>query len=416
MIEKNSNKEKKYDAFGILFTLYILLFSKETLIFGTNNNDAVKNAGYIISFLLCLFLLAYSVIYKVQIKKSSTFVACAFIVLTMMTMMVNSELSVKYFYEIMTFITILIVVNILSFNKFAHYYCKVMLFLSICSLITYFISIVFYPILENCPTIVNINGKKFYSCFFSNIAYKELYVQNRNYGFAREPGVFGIYLIFTLIFLIELNELDSKSKLKYAVIIIATIVTTFSTAAYITLFCVILFYLMSYRNSKFSTRIVLIAAILIFTVILLSNDYVIDLVFKKLYMKNDSVDSRINSLIVDLHIIFLNFKNFLFGCGYEFIENYFQEISFNIGFYAEANTNTVLKQMAVHGVIFGTLFVILLIKNIYINLAKKELLKTIALFVIILLILSNEDLSFNPFMLSLIFYGEIPRKQYNEYI
>lgn len=405
MVEKNSNKERRYNIFGVLFILYMLLFSKDTLMFGTNSNTIIKNIGYAISFLLCILLVAYSVIYKVQIEKNSILVAAAFILLAIMTMVANLEFSVKYFYEIMTFITILIVVNILSFDKFVICYCKVMFFLAVFSLITYFISIIFYPALKICPTIVNTNGLKYYSCIFSNIQYKEPYIQNRNYGFAREPGVFGVYLIFALIFLIGVDKLQIKSKLKYAVTLVAAVVTTFSTAAYITLICVSLFYLVYSNNGKLSTKIISIAVVLTFTVILLTNDYIFNSVFKKLHIKNSSTDSRVNSIIVDTYILFLNAKNVLLGCGYEFIENNFQEISFNIGFYAEANTNTILKQAAVHGIAFGILFLIFLIKSIHVNWANREKLKTTVLFIIVLLVLSNEDFSFNAFLFSLIFYG-----------
>lgn len=401
-ILKRKNFSKRFYS---LFILYILLFSKDTLLFGTNSNENTKILGYVLTFFVCLLLLAYCCKNEIQFEKKSIIFAVIFIILSLLTMIVNFDISIKYFYEVMAFIIALTAAQVMSFYVFKKYFYRITIILAAFSLITYFISILYYPLMNIFPTVTNVNGYKYYFCIFSIVAYNEPYVFNRNYGFAREPGVFGIYLVLAFLFLIISKDESFKFKIIGSAILIITIITTFSTAAYICIFLAVIYYLLFIKNNKLHIKFIISLLFLLLSFAIYNNSYISKIVFGKIHTENSSSDARMNAIIVNIFILFSSVKNILIGCGYSFSEENFVFISKAIEFYTNANTNTVLKQMAIHGILFGLLYTVTLFVFLYKTLSQKKMLKAMALFLILLMLLSNEDLSFNLLIFCFIFYG-----------
>lgn len=133
------------------------------------------------------------------------------------------------------------IVNYLG-GKFRFLYLKLLYYISIISLFFYFAMIVVGYIPSSF-----FDSENYKSIFIYNIRYNEI-LQRRNCGPFWEPGAFGGYLAFIgILYFNELGELWRKYK-KEVLIILLTIITTFSTQTYITVFLIVAFYFLRYLS------------------------------------------------------------------------------------------------------------------------------------------------------------------------
>ena len=133
------------------------------------------------------------------------------------------------------------IVNYLG-GKFRFLYLKLLYYISIISLIFYFAMIIVGYIPSSFFDSENYN-----SIFIYNIRHNEILLR-RNCGPFWEPGAFGGYLAFIgILYFNELGELWRKYK-KEVLIILLTIITTFSTQTYITVFLIVAFYFLRYLS------------------------------------------------------------------------------------------------------------------------------------------------------------------------
>lgn len=199
------------------------------------------------------------------------------------------------------------------FKTFTKYYNRVLLFISIFSLITFIIMLF-------------AGGTKFYSSTFvsGNEAYYRSFLglyfridvgSPRNYGPFWEPGIFSLVLIIGIVFELIQNK---KVNILNIIIFTATIFSTFSTSALLLLpFCVPLFF--AIRNNKkgfiISTPIAILIAASIVTLgqPSLNIPFFSD-VFSKLFSNNKG-GSFLTRFYSPIYGAFLGVKSYGIGYG-----------------------------------------------------------------------------------------------------
>lgn len=409
--------QKKDGILKYIISIFVLIYvSPETLLFGTNNNEQIKNVGYVIIFLLSLYWILYSCKNNIKKGKNQTYTLVVLITLSIVSMSLSVDFSIKYFYECMVLILASFFCVNVSFDIFCKYYSKIMFCLALCSVITFVIYEIAYSVLEIFPLIENTGGHEFYNMGLSFVQKKMMYYSHRNYGVFREPGVYVFYLIFAVI--IELfynNEISAK---KIVTLSLATFLT-FSTAGWIILFFVFFIYLLLINKTLNSGRKKFILSIMIFIgvfYILRNQNFVDEFIFHKFSEGNSSKASRFDSLWLNLRMLTSNPHGFITGLGYSYVENNFEIFADKYNSFATDNTNTIFRMLAIHGVPY-VLIIVSLLAN-FIKKFSEQKNVVVFLFLIFLGLLFNENYMLNPILYIMTFYSFQPNvgeKKY-EYI
>ena len=399
MIVSNDNQESSIGFFSVLIILY---FSQDTLLFGTNKSNTLFWLKNIVLLLLCLHLICKSANNRSTIHKKSLLIFVLLSIFSLTTFILSADDPTKYFFEILTFFTALLISTLLDFQKFKLYYVKAVLSIAIFSIFVSVIYLFAYPILSTFPIIENKSGHSFYYLFFSLAMIPTPYIPYRNYGIFREPGVYAIFLAIALVF--ELFG-GMRINIKRMSILVLTILTTLSSAGYILLILVLAVFLLTKQNGVVHNRLkyLMAAFLLVAGILLLFDDSIYNSVFDKFHSTNSSTNSRIGSILVNVQIFFDNIKHMFFGAGYGYVEQNFKRISVICDIIASDNTNTILKMLAVHGIWF-TLICGVMIYKFWQRFSRNKFL-VVTLCSLFVIALSNEDIIFNLFIYILVFYG-----------
>lgn len=387
-----------------IFIVLLLYISNDTVLFGTNGNK--KFFYFSIMFLMFILLFFILRILKKRIIKSkSVLVLICLIFLALLTSTFKDYISLKYLYEFMLLGIAFGFTQIYSHDEFISNYITAILLVAKLSLIPYVINIVFRPILNLFPTIINSSGIRFHNLFIGNVLFDENYNSiYRNFSFFREPGVFAVFILIGVLFLLQKKQNQEHFIRKFMILFI-TMVTTLSTGGIISLFLATMIYFFTEKtNYKKKLLIVVIFVILIY---MFNSDTIMKTIFGKLYVVNSSSVSRLSSVFINLKI-FMN--NILFGVGLENIVFEYPKVAASM--YQNTfsnvqnmfhNTNSIFKLLSVHGIIYFAIYISGIIKFFL----KSSERKGIALLILLnfFVILSNEDLTFNIFLPIIMFYG-----------
>lgn len=398
---QNQNKQRWFYFVVFLF----VMVSKDTLLFGTNNNSLWELIHYFIAVLVFLGLLYYTYAHtRLVIDGQAFLVTLILIILSLLTFVFSiAAAPLKYGYECLLYlIALLFVVNV-PFAEFKKTYVDVMTFLSVASLAFFIIRYTFPSVLTLAPTITNDVGYKFYYWGVCVVPYDFKYIAFRNYGVFREPGVFQIFLNVALAFCSFTDQIKITKRYLFAL----TILTTFSTTGYIVCVLIMVFSLLSKKvanTAATKTKILdwLCCTLLLMSVLLANTGAYIDIdntVFRKLFIENDSLNSRLISVFANFHM----FKqNVLFGKGYEFVEENFKIVATSFWVYTNNNTNTFFKILSVHGI-----FSFALMFSGFCLMIRKHFDKRffVIFSIVLILLLSSEDMIFNILTYVLMLYG-----------
>ena len=233
-------------------------------------------------------------------------------------------------------------------------YLKVMYFISIMSFIGMFFSILgYYPG-------VSVNEDKYLTIFFHNI-HNTNNASFRNSGMFWEPGAFQGYLIMVPLLFIDNLALLWRRYRKHCLVLLAALLSTFSTTGYIA-FAVILFYYVAMKlKSKFARILLVPVLFLALLYAYTSLDFLgekIDKQIERATSGNVTVD-RLGSAILDWHYIK---KNPITGNGLADITRYEDHLMYKelIGGFSNGFTDVVAK----FGIIFIIVYFVLIYKNL----------------------------------------------------
>ncbi len=353
---KEKYKTSKYKL-GIFLTVFALIFtSKETLVFGTNADEKVKMIGYVVPL---IFLFLWGGQWWLKFKKYSTKKEMAILIMVCflvgMTAITNFEFSVKYGYEILLLLLGFVLVQCIDVKDVIDAFIKVMLILSIISLVVFVIGYLDTSKFEIFSTINNTSDMKFYNLIVAVYFYSDPYGALRNYSIFREPGVFALFLILALI--LEMKK--SKDLKPYRLMLLCTaIISTFSTAGIIVLaIALVAFFLTNLKVKELNEKKLMLVAyfliLLTFFVTFLDYGKFVRMLFDKLFNGSGSTGSRTDSFILNCMLIAKRPFSIIFGGGFKYVEEEFTVISELYSGAGIHNTNTLFKMYAIHGLPYG---------------------------------------------------------------
>ncbi len=300
----NKNKTKIYVSF---YFVLIILLSRNTMIsscvIGFTKSIALSALATIPIF--CIFI--YRAV-KQKLDWKQVAVVSPLILVIILSVIVKQDWQMYNFSVLFYIVASLLLASIINFRDLKKLYINLFFILAIISLVVTYIA---KPILidmnieallqENGLIVTNSVGYKFLNLGLGFAMFQADYI--RNYGIFTEPNFYQFYLIIAVIMLLFLKE-DKMKKTDHVKLslIIVTIISTFSTAAIVTLAIIISVKLLQliakYRKDK-KKVLVIVTTCLIVCISLASIESVRDYImqaYNKLTTSNDSSVSRFGSL------------------------------------------------------------------------------------------------------------------------
>lgn len=236
------------------------------------------------------------------------------------------------------------------------------------------------------------------------------YSYNRNSGPFWEPGMFAVFLNIALFFnLIKFKKLFSFKN----IVFIITIITTFSTTGYLSMFFIFISYNIFYSSSKL--RFLYISILLVSSFFLLELDFMQSKIESQISSANKDGASRFGAILIHLQII----SDYPFiGVG-EGVSKYMSKYTD-----ADSTSNGISLVFVKYGIPFGIFYYVLLLKSCknivrYLTESSNNYLGY-CLFILLLILAFSQDITVRHFYLFLIFWGlsfslDFNRNNYNNY-
>lgn len=197
----------------------------------------------------------------------------------------------------------------IDFKTISYYFRKIMLFISIVSLIGFVLTFVLnFKIYNFLPTVINVNGVTYYNGLILFFGGYSPNVLTRNFGVFWEPGIYGSYLLIALF----LQMIADKNRINWGrqIIYILALISTFSTASIILLPLVFLGYIFRNKNKQYIQTPVMLCVVITIIILLLYIDEIkpylakwIPSIFDKLVNETGSGNTRLYSPIANLDIL-----------------------------------------------------------------------------------------------------------------
>ncbi|WP_075981922.1 O-antigen ligase family protein [Bacillus massilinigeriensis] len=400
------NKNLSWLSFFVVFIL--VYYNNETF-----PSILFKGQGQTIIyiFLIIGIVFFYRIVLKKQlVYKSNTIIILTLCVLILLTMLFNQNFSGGYIKIIICLLIGYMIIHIVNVEEFATYYVKVMLFLAIYSLIvTYLIRPWIFSLPSFiAPVFTNEAGFSFINMRFSVVFNNPIYY--RNFGIYREPGVYQFFLNMALIF--ELFFKKNKISPLTVMILCITVLSTFSTAGYITSLSIIVAYNFvsknHYDSENNSNKKIYFLSVLF---LILSITFIFFKSYEFSYMFTDTVDKFTNkesSYQGRMVAILANLKLWgdspILGSGIQALANSVKDVMQTQFSYSTVHNTSTTGAMLVA---FGLIFVIIVTTSLYmfIRESSQNTFVVLVIFLVIMFSINTQLLIYNEFLYTLIIFG-----------
>ena len=343
-----------------LLVFFLMYFSNDTYLFGTNSNSFYVSLPRYILLLFCLFGLVYVIkIKSIQEHKKRIAMYCILMLTFVIVSLINHENTNRTINKALFMTGGLLLCIILDYYAYSIAYRNAMLFISISSNILWILAYLVPDLVMNLPQIQNTVGVRFATIYFAGLDLRTINSATiRNGGIFWEPGVYQIFLNLAVLFELFIEERPRK---RYLFAYCVALLSTFSTTGYIAFFWMILMYIIFggkiQRISKGSRWMLFLPIITIILFFAITGTTIGRQVFGKASNLNDGTTMvRFASFFASIDIARLHP---LSGVGMERVGDYMYQITVASDFYhgwTRQNSNTLLYQFAAHGCIFGGLF------------------------------------------------------------
>lgn len=390
------------NKFIYLIVSIIFFVSNDSLsmrLFGENSYFIVQ----VIYFLLVVKLLFVAV--NTETKRNMYFLIAMFYII-FLTMFLCQDFILGYGIQMISFLTGFMIVRRVPFGKFTSAFNKVLFYVALLSLILFTLFLVYPHLMSYLPKQLNANDLDYINIFFY-IHYLDMF---RNTGVFREPGLYMIYLNMGLIFELFLTK---KPNVKYIIVFVFAILTTLSTAGYIVLALIIIPYVFKSKSVKAIFAVTALSTVVI--AFMINNYELFEQTLTKFSSEGGASSkevSRVSSIIIPLYM----FADSPFlGVGLtEFVDLYTstsKEIFHQIEFTTAHSTNTILNAMVTYGLIYASIIMFGIYK--FAKLISNYWYVVLFIFVILLMLLSNEDIRYSLLFSAMLFYGLCMKKGSN---
>ncbi|SNU03302.1 hypothetical protein SAMN06298211_101488 [Prevotellaceae bacterium MN60] len=381
----------KNTSVGEILLFLLIYTSEDTMLFGTFGSPIYNALKYLVLVGVSCYML-----YSIPPVKKDVFAPVLLLLgLFVISAMMSGWLKFGFIYNIILILAGLIYANRYSLSFFRIAYCRIIEFLSVYSLIIYFVNLFIPSLLSIFPLEYNVVGNEFRNTIFS-VTFSSL--PFRNFGIFREPGVFMVYINIALF----LEWFSKESNLKRIFIYVLTLLTTVSTGGFI-IGAVIYAGGAIYRRQTKNILVALPLIILAYYIAMEGDNIYSSLLLDKVADGGTgTTEVRLASIYVPLQI----FMNSPLGVGPDVFNQLFPIYSgklYGEMFDGDLATATFFKQLAVNGILVCAFYFIAFVRFIRRGYSSTYL--RILFFVVLFLALINEDMRASLLFNLMVAYG-----------
>ena len=211
--------------------------------------DPILLLSLLIAFVFCLK-------HWKSIKNDINFIIVVLLALSLLTEVFYTKGSLSIPSVLNILAKFLISVTAVYYNKkdFCDRYVRLVVFLSLCSLIIYCIQLFDYNLISSLLPRIERSGTNYYGLIFGSVVD---WHKTRNIGLSGEPGRHQIYLITAMYFLLYKGKMihaEEKKKTRYFIVLLITMLTAGSTTGFISLIILIGGFMLKINGTTDSKR------------------------------------------------------------------------------------------------------------------------------------------------------------------
>ena len=299
MLSKSNSKEHSTRDFFIVFAVILLSKSLYYESYGANY--------LLIGFFFLLAFILIPNIKNFKIEKIILLYSLGLIVIILLNLETNYR---SLFVLISRLLIAIIIIHLISFERFSKIFINIILALSIISWLALFIIHfdIQSPLLSftSVHYIEEVQGRILRNFIFFGVDTELIkYNIHRTSSIWWEPGAFQLFVNLAVIFSLINNTLTFK---RYAIFLI-TILTAMSTTGLLAFSILSLIFFKKYLNLKNNALLYLIP----FFVVVLGSIFIAPIIIEKLNTSHLSFLSRYHDVVISIHMFA---DNFLLGYGY----------------------------------------------------------------------------------------------------
>lgn len=385
----------------LLLTLVIIVFSDDTMMFGTNSIEMFTNIKLLVQIITCLILCYRFIrdgsVRRVQKPGQYCLFFCAIIIACMI---MNRDIRLGYFFMICIVLMSFLFAYYIDFKSFIECFEKVIFYLAVCSIIGMVLGEIYPAALRLLPTITNAGGHKFSNAFV--FVYSDIW--GRSFGIFREPGVFQLFLILGMLFNLYIYE---KVSIFRTLIYSVAVIFTLSTTGFIALFFILIVYLIRIGKHNAGLWFGFVIVLGVGVSILLTKTNLLSVngsVFNKFLDTGKTrltTAARYSSITSNIKIWL---SNPILGRGLSFVDSEFWVLTIrDYGVDTRSNTNTLLCMLSTYGAFFVA--IILSGYSKLIRLLTTSKIEALLICGVLIILSCGERLTFSPIIYILCFYG-----------
>lgn len=392
IMSQNSNivgKKTKKETIGVYLYVFYLLFCNSSVFFGVKFGTAISIIAFIVSIII-IFLYP-----KINYENLKVFLLSSSVFLVVNLLNLESGVNwISVFIFIMQILTLSIIQTHVNIDVIAECIIKFMVVICVISLITFAVGEVGLPIFDNFIIRERIHNSRYtyIYTFWHTFGWDRYF--NRNAGPYWEPGMFACYIAISMCLLVFKKDICFKKSTRFVYfgIYFITILSTMSTAGYITLIVFFLFFILKVPGRTFKQILYKCALFLLlaFIVTLLARS---DVVQDKLFTENSSMLKRTANITGGLQLIK---ESPLLGLGFRSDRSRKLEVLFEAGDAA----NGLIQGCYRLGILMFSLFLYYYYRGLRKIMKYKE---SISVFVLFLLLMFCEPIQINLIFLILLF-------------
>ena len=299
MLSKSNSKEHSTRDFFIVFAVILLSKSLYYESYGANY--------LLIGFFFLLAFILIPNIKNFKIEKIILLYSLGLIVIILLNLETNYR---SLFVLISRLLIAIIIIHLISFERFSKIFINIILALSIISWLALFI--IHFDIQSPLPSFTSVHyieevqGRILRNFIFFGVDTELIkYNIHRTSSIWWEPGAFQLFVNLAVIFSLINNTLTFK---RYAIFLI-TILTAMSTTGLLAFSILSLIFFKKYLNLKNNALLYLIP----FFVVVLGSIFIAPIIIEKLNTSHLSFLSRYHDVVISIHMFA---DNFLLGYGY----------------------------------------------------------------------------------------------------
>ena len=341
-------------------TIYLLIWMF-LFIICSGSSFGIENARYMDTLLILFSLIIWVQLKERALKRNfniAALMACI-IILNYLLYIWDAPNLAGYISYIFRLFSAMLVCDSMTFEEYKKWFSEFIIAIAVIGLLVYAQNLV-----------VGVRGETTTLYFFRTIMINGTL---RNAGIFWEPGAYQMFLNLSLLFVLERNDFrlgfinkNNRRTLIACVILIISVVTTYSTIGYINiLLFMITWYIKNNKNLNRTVRALFIILGAIIIAYISYNFIQSDIIMGKFFGGGNtgSTETRISDLLASFEII----RRYPFGMGHGTITWYSVLLSYDV----INNSSGLFSAICSMGIIFGVCFVYRIVKfarQQYINL------------------------------------------------